>query len=823
MTDTQSAPAEPGFRAPALSVCVSLAAGILADRWLALPWIVWLAAAATCAVGPLVFRNLNAKVAGILIVVCCASIGAVRHHVYTSVAEADDISLFAGSEQQLVRITGTIVGEPETLVRPQRDAWSAYPLEDSSSCALQCRSLMTAAGETPVSGRVRLQVSGSLLDVDVGDVVDVRGWLELARGPANPGGFDFRTYLLHQQQRCVVRTFSPEAIVPVGHDYGLAIRERLAGLRAESEERIARHLSEQNIALANALLLGDRSEIPIALRDAFAASGTMHFLAISGLHVGILAAFLWIVCRLLNLSPRTTTRVSLLAVFGYALLVNLRPPVVRALVMLFAMSFGATAYRPVSAANNLALAAIVVLLWNPTDLFNVGAQLSFLAVAGILMALSILGHLDKLRPSGGIESLAPERWLPDWIHAGWRWLKRGYFVLGIVWLITAPLVAARFHIASPVGLLINVFLMPLVCVIMISGFLCLFCAWALPPLTFVFAFVFDSGLSLLRGVVERCAHLEFGHLHVSGPGDIWLVVLYGLLAALVLPAWHRGAKRALGVSLCLWIVGGLSVGLMPSSQTGLQFTVLATGHGCATIVRFPNGKTLVYDAGNLQEGRRAERIVQHALWEAGASRIDALVVSHADIDHFNGVPGLLRTVPLGSLLLSRPFLHYDQQGVEPLCNLAAENNVPIQLLCRGDRLQIDDQVRVEVLHPGWNSQEVEDNADSIVLLIEYAGRRLLLPGDLEAEGLERLLSLPPRKIDVLLAPHHGGLASNTLRLADWAQPDCVIVSSSVDRSDELRDVYGAQTEVFSTDSAGAITCQIDPAGEMAVEAFRHGD
>lgn len=810
----------PGQRAPAVVVAGCFAGGILLDRWLPVPWSGWLLAIAAGLCGLLILRNRHKTAAVVLILACCAAFGGARHHLYVSVAEPDDIALFATTEPRLVHITGTITSSPEVTVHHDSDEWSAYPQLDTTASALACRSLKTEEGDVPVSGRARLQVRGDLSQVRVGDIVSVDGWLQLAPGPANPGEFDFRGYLSGQGQRCIVRTYSPEAVSRIGQDDWFAFRHMLARLRDESGAEIEQSISEPNVALAKSLLLGDRSEMPQTLRDSFAASGTMHFLAISGLHVGILALFVWALCRLFNLSPAATTRVCLAIVLAYALLVDLRPPVVRALVMLTAMSFGVSAYRPGNAANNLAIAALVVLVWNPADLFNVGAQLSFLAVIGILAAVRLQRSLNETRPTSGLDSLAAESRLPVWLAGAWAWLKRSYVVLGAIWLLTAPLVAARFHLVSPVGLLINVFLMPLVSLIMISGFLFLLCMWLLPPVAFVFAFVFDGGLSLLRMVVEHAGRLRFGHFHVSGPDDWWLVGFYALIGLWLAPiAGHRW-KRRVGVGLGLWIIAGMCVGLMSPRQADLQFSVLSAGHGCATVIRFPNGKALVYDAGNLQDGRRAERTVRQALWDDGLNHVDALVVSHADMDHFSGVPGLLETMPIGSLMVSQPFLHFDQQGVEAVCETAVENGVPIRLLCRGDRLRLDEATTVEVLHPGWKSPAADDNADSVVLFVEYAGRTILLPGDLEGHGLDQLLSSPDRKVDILLAPHHGSLGSNTPRLAAWAQPDYVLVSSSGHTNSEaLQAIYGDSTEVLSTASAGAIVCRIDPAGAIDVKPF----
>ena len=155
-----------------------------------------------------------------------------------------------------------------------------------------------------------------------------------------------------------------------------------------------------------------------------------------------------------------------------------------------------------------------------------------------------------------------------------------------------------------------------------------------------------------------------------------------------------------------------------------------------------------------------------------ACRIDALVISHADIDHFNGVPGLSRTTPIGEVLVHPSFLDFDQESVRLTCDRLATRKVPIRNIWAGDRLMLDGRVSVVVRSPDVNERHSLDNANSVVLDITYANRRILLTGDLEQVGLRQLLRQPPSKTDVLLAPHHGSLNANTSDLARWSTAAC---------------------------------------------------
>ena len=171
----------------------------------------------------------------------------------------------------------------------------------------------------------------------------------------------------------------------------------------------------------------------------------------------------------------------------------------------------------------------------------------------------------------------------------------------------------------------------------------------------------------------------------------------------------------------MWVAVGLAVGLKPLPRDGLRCTFLSVGHGCATVIELPGGRTILYDAGSLSGGRSAERRIEGALWYRGISHLDAIVISHADIDHFNAVAGLLHTVPTGSLITARPFFDLLQQQAHEMCEAAAAANVPIQIVAAGDRLALGADVNAVVLHPRREFDSKKDNANSLTLAARVRG------------------------------------------------------------------------------------------------------
>ncbi|MSR56923.1 MAG: ComEC family competence protein [Planctomycetaceae bacterium] len=814
-------PARQRRRAPAVPIAIAFAAGIVIDRWIGGVLPLWLMLMPIALGGWFVFwRRAAFTRAALCLLLAALLTGAGWHHLRWSVVRSDHVATFAGEQPRPVRVRGRLLEQPTILPPQPQEMPVAIPQLDRSLCTLACDDLISGETVIPVSGSVRLEVNGPLVNASVGDLVDVVGQFSRPRGPQNPGEFDFAEYLRTSGVRAIVRCAEPDD-VRVKHAAPRSWRRWQSGLRAQAERLLAKQLSRRTAPVGTALLLGTRSGISDELRTAFAESGTMHILAISGANVGILAGLVWFGARVVGCSQGTTAVVVWLGILGYSLLADSQPPVLRAVLMFSAVLMGKPWFRTTPLINGLALAALGVFVWNPAHLFDTGAQLSFLAVAALIWAPSWIPSRWSAGPPAQSPAEGDDRaWSTRALSFSRRWFVLAGGTLLAIWLFTLPLTMARFHLFSPVGLIVNLLAAPLVVVVLWSGYALLIVGLLVPVAGIPFAFVFDAGLRLLVWLVEESAALEWGHMYLPGPGGAWLAGYYGCLVGVACGVRGDLFRRWGWKSLLTWVVAGLAWGLYPRDSGELRCTFLAVGHGLAVLVELPGGRTLLYDAGQLQNGRRAGQIVQGVLWERGLTRVDALVISHADIDHFNGVPGLIRMTPLGEALFHPSFLDFEQESVRIVTDRLAARGIPMRTIGAGDRLMLDGRVAIRVRHPGLNERDPLDNANSLVLEIEYAGRKILLTGDLEKRGLQRLLEQPPAMCDVLLAPHHGSLSANTHDLAAWSAARWVTTSAGrSDPSERLRRVYEPLASVFSTAECGAVTVVIGADGDLQCRPF----
>lgn len=824
-------------RLPAATVVLGMTTGILIDRfgnWS--PSLLLAGFLVACLVWSLTQWQRRLREAAVAVVVISAFAGAIYHHYVWHSLPSEDIAPLLSREPALIRCEGVVASVPVVLP-PRENPFNAdLPPESSTRFQLDVETLNTATGQRKVTGRLQIVVNGNAKGINAGDRVDVQGWCQANRPLMNPGGFNVSDFARSKGLRGLVRVREPELVNVVVA--GSSAFERVRGtLRRRAEAVLESAVSDDVRPVADAMLLGDRSMLPQEMRTVFVESGTVHLLAISGLHIGILMMFLLAIGRAIRLSSRHSILLAVVVLFIYLQVADCRPPMIRAFVIIVIWSVGRLVRRPAFSANSLALAAIVILGMNPTSLFDVGSQLSFLAVA-VIFWLSSLGRLSSDEPdvaatprSGDAESeqsvATPDALQRPWIRSlksfgktiGALWL-----VSGSIWLISTPLVMSVFNVVSPAGLVINVLLIPIVSVGLCFGFAAILIGMISQTIAWPFAFAFGWFLKGLVAVAEFAASIDLGHAYVPEPPGWWLIVFYVVVATAMLATTLKQRPGRVWCGVGVWIIFGLT--LLPSNreESSLRCTFLSVGHGLSVIVETPAGKTLVYDVGSRGGGEFSARVLKEALWSRGVSKVDALIVSHSDIDHYNGTIDLLNSVPVGSVLCSRHFPDARQPLTLQMFNKAEELGVGSAIVAQGDRVRLDDSVTFKVLQPVASASYESDNASSIVLEVEYRDHRILLTGDLDEDGLEELLHQPPREIDVLLAPHHGEPGANPSALAEWANPNWVIASAPTPAyRDKLVANYGPSSRVLMTSESGAVTVIVNGAGALKVEPFLSQD
>jgi competence protein ComEC len=255
------------------------------------------------------------------------------------------------------------------------------------------------------------------------------------------------------------------------------------------------------------------------------------------------------------------------------------------------------------------------------------------------------------------------------------------------------------------------------------------------------------------------------------------------------------------------------VGVTERTSDEMRVTFLSVGHGGCTVIETPDGRVLLYDAGTMAGPDAVKRVIAPYLWQRGVRRIDELFLSHADLDHYNGVAQLLRRFPVGQVTMTPSFATKPAPEVAEVLLILERHRVPRRIAVAGESFTAGD-VTLDALHPPLDGPGASENERSLVLKVSHLGQTILLTGDLEKAGTTLLLAQPPQQVDVLMAPHHGSPAALPQALLKWSQPKLVVVSRG-QRASPLTNAPDA----WDTWTHGAITFHSHATG-LSAETFR---
>ncbi len=825
--------------------------GVLLDRFADVSPAVWLLLLVCSAIALPVCSRLprlglsdwRIPLVGLLIL----SLFALRHHGVTSqYTEATVLHVLQDHPEPMI-MTG-IVDRPARMQRDPLDAAKGWSNGGAARAAGKFQTILQVSIETlrigyqpeSFSGRALVRVDGDCASLLPGDHVKMLGQISLFSPPTNPGERDVREWAVRNDLQCTLQVDGLDDVTLIddsgaGHGYtwwqrGGRIVARLAGSARES---ILRQISPDQQGLALALVLGQRDLLDRTTAESLLVTGTAHLLSVSGLHLGILLVLARIIAGLLRM-PLKTQWVFLAAVtLFYVAITGGRPPVLRAAILLATVILSTAMARPNHPINSLSLAAILLAWWMPTAVFSVGMQLSFLAVATLLtcgrprargqtlasQSVELENQFDELaRQSLG----RTQRWL-RWCGSG---LATAIWYSGCVSVITLPIVWNQFHVVSPISVLVNVVLSPLMVVALSGGVSTVLAGWTFAPLAIIPGWVCSRVLYVMRWVIDLAAAVPGGHAWLPSPSVFWVVMFYAVLLLIVAvrPSGHR--RMSIAVWSIVWFTVAWWTATTPSPQAEgvYEATFVDVGHGTATILRPRRDEVWLYDCGWMGNFHQSSRKVDDVLWSMGVTKLRGIMLSHADADHFNALPGLAKRFSIGCIITPPGMLSGEGAMLTRTRSVIQEYGIPVYEVDRdgslASRLHLDQTPAwlkdVRVLHPPAVPLDASDNANSLVLQIDHGGRCLLLPGDLEPPGTAVLISTPrPRPGGVMMAPHHGSLRMDADAVLQWARPRESIVSGG------KRAAKPAVTQMLAAAGGGVHVTAIEGAIRVRIDADGH--
>ena len=801
------------MRAPLVLPTLALVAGILAGAHVRAPALPVLALGAVAAAGEIFWRRHPRRSAAALAVLWVC-VGLVRVHVWLAHPE-HALARTLPEAPGPVRLHAVVDSDPVGVFEPDHMVSEVEPESGRAACVLRLLHVRDGRGWHPRAGRVRAIVQRPEGALAYGDEMVAEGEWFRVPAPGNPGEYDWRQALARQRIHGIVRVRPYDGIVRLESGQGSPVLAAAAGLRQRWERLLEEAFSAGDAGLLRSLLLGERGRLDERLKSAFVETGTIHLLVVSGFNVGLVALLFEWLFRLIGLPWRLRVVGSAAGIGLYALLTGLQPPVVRAMLMAWVVLGGLALDRNVSWPNTVAAAALAVLLVDPVELFEPSFQLSFGAVLSLLL-------------------FAPRAhaWLGPrlaWVRPEWlaRYISLSIATTAAVWAGLAPVLAWYFYLLSPVSILANLTVGPLVSLLVIVGTAVLAAGSVVPGLVTWTAAPLHQLLQATTAMVLWLQSVPGGHWAVAAPPIAALLGYYGLVALSMARrrfGWTRAGVRiawAFGAAAGLWTL----VAARAIESRWLHLDVLDVGHGDSLLLRAPSGGALLVDAGTEEAGRFN---VLPSLRALGVTTLDALVLTHPDEDHIGGAARLLTALPVRRLLTNGA--QDDTMSARRIRRVTAERRIPAEALAAGMTLSLGPRMTVQVLHPPAGlvpGVEPAGNDNSAVLRVTMGSVSMLLTGDIEEAGLPVLLrNAAGLRSDVLKVPHHGsrlGLAGEALLAA--VRPEIAVLSVGrlhhLPARETLDQLARQDVPTLSTRDAGAIQLRTDGT-RLQVRTFKGG-
>ncbi len=785
------------MKRPLTGLVVVFALGIWAGALVDWAVEIWAASALVALAAFFVFHRRPFSLGLLLVAVFLA--GLLTSRQARMVSAPRHVVNLLGERAQAVGLRGRVISDTAGRRSFVLEVQAARPAGD----------WVTASGRVFVLMREDSPAAG--LDLGYGDVVECSAWVRAPREARNPGVFDWRRWLARQRIYRTATIYRTDTCTLVARDRGNPLQAWSLRLRDRFEQALRAGLEDEPklAGVLAGMVIGERAEIPPETSAAFQRTGVFHIFSVSGLNVTLVGVVVMMVLRVLRVPRRWSGLASIPVLALYVLATGARPGAVRTFVMAVVLLLGWALVRPVDLLNSLAAAALVILVYDPLQLFDGGFILSFAAVTAlVVLTPPIEARLGRW--------VAGDPFLPRELMSWWQRKSAGArlavarAVSGSLaaWVGLLPLMAVYFNLFAPVSVLANVVVIPLLGVItglgMLAGVTHGWWNWLTLTMNNANFFL----LAVMIRSVEWLSALPYGHWFVRAPPHWWSVGFYGIVALLV------GGRRKLAAALAVPLLGA-TLWLSAGHDDAAEITILDLGRGASAFVNLPGERhDFLLDGGDDLDG---ERVVVPFLRSEGVDRLAAVVLTCGDKAHAAGLGLVTMELPVEQAIyagVEGRSRHY-RKWIEQM----QTGGVPLRTCRAGDSWEVAPEMRVRVLHPpaAIVSDRKEDNV--LVAVLESGATRVLWLSDASAEVEQALVASGQELRAQILVREGGGRETSCGEvLLAAVQPEWVVLQTEAwpahrDPDPEfLKRLARRGTRLVRTAEAGAVTLRLQPDG-----------
>ncbi len=645
--------------------------------------------------------------------------------------------------------------------------------------------------------------------IGIGDTIKFTGNIYNATIKNRLWGFNYGNYLINNGYIGVIYC-NKNKDFELFQNSSFSFSKIIYEARIKLDYQFKKLFSNNSYGLIRGLLLGDKSLIGDELKDTYKYTGISHILAVSGLHVGVVIYLFYLLFARFNIKIRYLLTIVSIIIFCF--IAGNSISVVRASIMAIIFILLKYYNRDYSGLNSLFLTLLVVILFNPLELFNIALQLSFLCAATIILSSSYFDTLiNKAKISNKIM-----------IN-----ISRIVYYSVLLQIVTLPILLFNFNSISLMGLFANILIIPLFSVIIISSIFSIIISFVWFKLGFILAVTINFLIFLTNSVVHKLNHLSFLYFEYYSMNNNQVILYYFAIILIILTIFYVKRRYLKLVSVIIIILGFTAFNFALSRKfdnSKLYLIVLDVGQGDSFLLKLPNGKAALIDAGNSNEYFSSGKdVILPALKYFKIHTIDYLFISHIDNDHYLGVYELLGNIPIKCIF--KPKLNFELEKDKELEKQI--KNYEIKLNYYNANVLTISNSRIYVLNDSlWKNKTT--NESSAIIKLKYGETSVLFMGDASVKTEHLLINKYGKFIDsdILKIGHHGSNTSTSNNLLRVVSPMYSIISCGLNNAYQFPDssvvnrIKNNNSIIYRTDIHGTLVFELDG---QKIKLFNHNN
>lgn len=562
----------------------------------------------------------------------------------------------------------------------------------------------------PANGIILARIKGIPKDkassLSYGEHVEIEGILSQPPHARNFGMFDYASFLKRSRIHFLI------------HAYGLSsvkilqpspLSAFIFKTRHWLGEKMTLGLEDDPLAsdIIRGMLLGYREDIPDDVNDSFRRTGTLHIFAISGSHISLIALALLITLQQARFPRKWICLIVIPILIFYVIATGLRASAIRSLIMASVIIMGWSLRRPSELLNSLAASALIILSWDPFQLFDPGFQLSFVVVASLILISPLIS--EPLQKWCEPDPFLPRSYIPPWriaLTPYLKWINLSISVCLTAWLGSLGLILYYFQLVSWTAILANLLIIPLASLSVSLGLLSVFLGmiWNQIAIT-----INTTHAVIIHGMIHSTHYLasfKYGHMYFAQPQFIWILIGYITLFFSIM-LWIKTSQKRSWITFALFCLIASAWLFFHEQRKQIQIDVLDVGSGQSILITGPHHERILIDAGTRIQGKL---LVEPFLHSRGVNQIDLAIITHGDAAHYGGFYHVLDSIPISRIMI--PDALFRSKGYRDLLAQIETRKIPIEKVKKGDRLKLQSGE----CHFYWPSTTHMKRADDLALI-----------------------------------------------------------------------------------------------------------